>query len=83
MSKHSNKLLISNKKLSEFFKDHFKDKPVALQPEVKNPQNYPHILPPEKLEINSEKPEIVEVKQIIKGFKNAVYLSTCDVRKGT
>ena len=39
MLKHSNKLLISNKKLSEFFEDHFKDKPVELQPEVKNPEN--------------------------------------------
>ena len=70
MSNHSNKLLISNQTLSAFFEDHFKDKPVEFQPEVMNPENYPHILPPDNLVINSDIPESTEVKQILKKFKN-------------
>ena len=47
MHKNSDTKLITNEKLSEFFEDHLKDKNIELQPEVMNPMDYPHILPPE------------------------------------
>ena len=70
MIKNSDKQLISTNKLSAFFQDHFKEKSTELQPEVTNPQNYPHILPPDDLEVNSNIPEVDEVQKIMKEFKN-------------
>ena len=49
-------------KLTTFFEDHFKDKKTELQPEVISPENYPHILPPGDLTVNSNTPEIDEVQ---------------------
>ena len=68
MSNHSNKQLISNDKLTTIFEDHFKD--TELQPEVTSPENYPHILQPDDLIVNSNTPEIDEVQQVMKKFKN-------------
>ena len=55
---------------STLFKDHFKDKNTELQPEVINPENYPRVLPPDDLTVNSNTPEIDEVQQVLKEFKN-------------
>ena len=46
-TKYSDINLISSEKLTDFFKDHLKEKPIEIQPEVINPEQYPHILPPE------------------------------------
>ena len=43
MHKTKDTKLISSEKLTEFFKDHLKEKPVDLQPEVLTPELYPHI----------------------------------------
>ena len=51
MHKNTNQNLISSEKLTEFFKDHLKDKTVELQPEVLNPELFPHILPPKILKL--------------------------------
>ena len=42
-------MVMSNEKLATFYEDHFKEKEVKLQPEVINPDNFPIILPPDKL----------------------------------
>ena len=76
MIKHSDKQLISNDTLSDFFENHFCAKTVELQPEVTSPENYPHILPPDNLEINSDPPKIDEVQDILKNFKNGRCLGT-------
>ena len=70
MHKNTNQNLISSEKLTEFFKDHLKDKTVELQPEVLNPEIFPHILPPGNIEINSDVPSESEVEDARKRFKN-------------
>ena len=70
MTKHSEMKLISSDKLTDFFKDHLKEKPVDIQPEVLNPEIFPHILPPDNLNINSDIPTISEVEDARKQFKN-------------
>ena len=70
MHKNKNQNLISSDKLTEFFKDHLKEKPVDLQPEVMNPKLFPHVLPPEGIEINTDIPSESEVEDARKRFKN-------------
>ena len=41
-----------------------------------NPENYPHILPPDNLVVDCSPPRIDEVKNVIKGFKNGKCLGT-------
>ena len=43
---------------------------LEIQPEVLNPENYHHILPPDDLQINSNILEIAEVQDVLKEFKN-------------
>ena len=62
--------LISSDKLTEFFQDHLKEKPVSLQPEVLNPELFPHVLPPENIIPNSDLPTEKEVEDARKRFKN-------------
>ena len=62
MTKHSDINLIPSEKLTEFFIDHLKDKPIEIQPEVINPEHYPHILPPDNIHINSGIPTMSEVQ---------------------
>ena len=70
MHKHTDTNLITSEKLTEFFKDHLKEKPVQLQPEVINPELYPHILPPDDIITNSDIPTFSEVHDARKRFKN-------------
>ena len=70
MHKYTDTKLITSEKLTEFFKDHLKEKPVELQPEVLNPELYPHILPPDNINTNSDIPTISEVQDARKRFKN-------------
>ena len=72
----SDKTLISTENLSEFFEDHFKEKSSFIQPGVLTPEDYPHIIPLIDLNINRNIPDIAEVKDIIKGFKNGECLGT-------
>ena len=70
MTKHSNNQLISNENLAKHFESHFSERHIEIQPEVTNPENYPHILPPDNLQINSDIPNVIEVKDTMKNFKN-------------
>ena len=70
MHKHTDTKLITSEKLTEFFQDHLKEKPVELQPEVINPELYPHIIQPDNLNISSDIPTISEVQDARKRFKN-------------
>ena len=70
MHKPTETKLISSEKLTEFFKDHLKEKPVDLQPEVINPELHPHILPPDNININTDIPTEEEVNNARKRFKN-------------
>ena len=70
MHKHTDTNLITSEKLTEFFEDHLKEKPIDLQPEVMNPNDYPHILPPDDININSDIPSEGEVQEAIKKLKN-------------
>ena len=69
-------MVISNEKLATFFEDRFKEKEVELQPEVFSPSNFPHILPPNNLIINSNPPDTSEVQEVIKKSKNGKCLGT-------
>ena len=70
MAKHSEINIISSEKLTEHFKDHLKERVIEIQPEVKNPENYPHILPPNDINVNSDIPNISEVLDARKQFKD-------------
>ena len=70
MHKHTDTKLITSEKLTVFFQDHLKEKPVELQPEVINPELYPHIISPDNLNISSDIPTISEVQDARKRFKN-------------
>ena len=70
MHKNTDTNLISSEKLTEFFKDHLKEKPVELQPEVLNPELFPHIIPPDNIAPNSDLPTEKEVEDARKRFKN-------------
>lgn len=70
MTTHTNSNLISSEKLTDFFQDHLKEKPIDVQPEVINPERYPHVLPPDNLNINSDIPTISEVQDARKQLKN-------------
>ena len=70
MHKPTDTKLITSEKLTEFFKDHLKEKPVEVQPEVINPELYPHILPPEDININIDIPTEKEIDEARKSFKN-------------
>ena len=70
MHKHTDTKLITSEKLTEFFKDHLKEKPVDLQPEVITPGLYPHVLQPDNININTDIPTVSEVNDARKRFKN-------------
>ncbi len=76
MTKHSEKQFIPNEKLSKHFEEHFSERNIEIQPEVSHPENYPHILPPNDLLINSDTPTITEVGNITRKFKNGKCLGT-------
>ena len=76
MNKHSEKQLISNEKLSEHFEEHFNEKNIEVQPEVVHPENFPHILPPDDLQINSDIPTVAETQDVKKKLKNGKCLGT-------
>ncbi len=70
MTKVSNTKLISNDALSAHFQDHLKERPIEIQPEVLNPESFPHVLPPDDIDINTDAPSIKEIKDSLKSFKN-------------
>ena len=70
MHKNTDTNLISSEKLTDFFKDHLKEKPIDLQPEVLNPELFPHIIPPDNIAPNSDLPTEKEVEDARKRFKN-------------
>ena len=76
MTKHSDNQLISNENLVKHFESHFSERNIEIQPEVTNPENYPHILPPDNLQVNSDIPNVIEVKDTMKNLKNGKCLGT-------
>ena len=68
MHKPTDTKLISSEELTEFFQDHLKEKPVELQPEVITPELYPHILPPDDININTSIPSEEEIDDAQKKF---------------
>ena len=70
MHKPTDTKLISSEELTEFFQDHLKENPVELQPEVITPELYPHILPPDDININTSIPSEEEIDDARKRFKN-------------
>ena len=70
MSKHSEINVISREKLAEHFKDHLKERIVQNQPEINNPDEHPHVLPPNDININSDIPTISEILDARKKFKD-------------
>ena len=69
--KSGSKLQISNEKLKTHFENHFaaRSPELTLPPELRNPEQYQH-LSDEVVMINEEFPDEVEVKNVLKSFKN-------------
>ena len=58
MAKHSDVNLVSSEKLTDYFKDHLKERVIEMQPEVNNPEKCPHVLPPNDIDVNSDIPPL-------------------------
>lgn len=66
-----NRPLIPNQKLEEHFSTHFSDRKYEPQPELEQPESYPHVLPPDDTPaIDDSVPERGEVESSIKKLKN-------------
>ena len=76
MTKHSDNQLVSNENLAKHFESHFSERNIKIQPEVTNPENYPHILPPDNVQVNTDIPNVIEVKDIMKNLKSGKCLGT-------
>ena len=70
MTSPSKKLLISNDKLTEHFKQHFSQRSCDKQPEVINPENYPFLLPSIEEAVDESPPSNEEIQDAIKVMKN-------------
>ena len=69
--KSKREIPISTSKLEEHFEDHFKNRPITIPDEVANPQNYPHLKPPEHLCVVDESPpSSEEIQKARKKMKN-------------
>ena len=66
----TNTNLITSEKLTEFFQDHLKEKPLDLQPEVITLGLYPHVLTPDDINISTDITTVPEVNDARKPFKN-------------
>ena len=66
----SKKLLIAPEKLTSHFEQHFSPRPVTLQPEIENPENFPHILPPDNHQVNEDIPNEDELQKVIRKQKD-------------
>ena len=65
------RLLITPDKLKDHFEKHFSPRNLETQPEVENPDLFPHILPPENTIVNEDVPTEDELRQIIKKQKDS------------
>ena len=63
-------MTIAPDKLKNHFEEHFGPRNVTIQPEVINPEQFPHILPPDELEVNENSPTAEELKAAVKSLKN-------------
>ena len=61
----SKKLLIASDKLTSHFEKHFSPRPATLQPEIENPENFPHIPPPDNHQVNEDIPNEDELQKVI------------------
>ena len=70
----SQKILVSEKALAKHFENHFANRDHLVdqnQPEITNPENYPHILPPLDLDpIKEDPPDADEISAAISKFNN-------------
>ena len=66
----SKRLLIDPSKLKDHFAKHFDVRNVQCQPEIENPDLFPHILPPNDISVNEDIPTEAEVKSSIKSQKD-------------
>ena len=66
----SKKLLIAPEKLTSHFEQHFSPRPVTPQPEILNPDNFPHILPPDDINVNEDIPNEDELHKVIRKQKD-------------
>ena len=74
-SKSTSKVTIAPDKLKKHFEEHFAPRNVTIQPEVVNPEQFPHILPPDDLEVNENSPTEDELKAAVKSLKNKHYVT--------
>ena len=65
----SQRLLIVPEKLKDHFEQHFSPRNIPTQPEIVEPERFPHILPPENVTINESLPDEEEIELVIKKQK--------------
>ena len=66
----SKRLLIAPEKLKHHFQNHFAVRDITSQPEIENPDLFPHILPPDDILINEDIPTADEINSVIKSQKD-------------
>ena len=66
----SKRLLIEPENLTHHFQNHFAVRDITSQPEIENPDLFPHILPPDDILINEDIPTADEINSVIKSQKD-------------
>ena len=78
MHKPSPKIDISKEKLTKHFEKHFSERVLELPPELANPGNFEY-LKDSPIEVNEEPPNLEEIKEASKTFKNNKSFGTDNV----
>ena len=70
------RLVIAPEKLTSHFEKHFSPRDVTVQPEIENPDLFPHILPPGNITVNENIPNVDELRKVVKKQKDNKFQGT-------
>ena len=62
-------MLIEPTQFKDHFEQHFAPRNTVTQPEIENPELFPHVLPPNNIQTNEEIPDEERLKNVLKKKK--------------
>ena len=72
-------MLIEPTKLKDHFEQHFAPRNTVTQPEIENPELFPHVLPPNNIQTNEEIPDEEELRNVLKKQKDGKCRGTDEI----
>ena len=75
----SRQMLIEPTKLKYHFEQHFDPRNTVTQPEIENPELFPHLLPPNNIQTNEEIPDEEEHRNVLKKQKDGKCRGTDEI----